>query len=326
MKRVELIFYGVPIVSFIYNHPSISNLIIVDSTAAITIDKKTEAFHGHSEGYDEEKCIKISSFEILERMLSHECFFSPERLSKGFEGRCYYSGLSVGFTPASNILIRQFDKDGKRITSANGLAIHEDRDCAIVNALFEVIERHLLCEAWYYEKGLYLIDTEYIAHNQVINYYIINESIPFVIACFICDERVYFGSSVRSSINEAMEKSKAESLHLYCNFCVNIPRADHGNNNESLLKLNRIFDFESSKILLELDKKIRGTKNNVDRHIDFNANTILENTFSSKPNISIYDLFDNEGLYLCRVRIAEAEDKLSCRRKFSRFTIEDPFC
>lgn len=255
----KLIIEKIPLRFSWFHHPLDSNLIISDSASSIR-DKEgiSHQFFGHAAGYVLQEVIHRSCYEVLERILAFGPSYSDIELHKGFVARPVIDDLLVEekILPSEAILVRTKNKE----STASGLGIHTDRVLAIEHAVYELIERDLLCRLWYLDYQVCKIKNELLKDGYYIEYYtVIDTFIPFVLAVVKSTNNpiMYCGSCCSSNWDLSLEKARAEALLLVADALCRKRDSIIGNRLDTINRLNTLYGEMAEKQEEHLANKLR---------------------------------------------------------------------
>ena len=243
-----------------FQHPLDLNLIISDGASSIR-DKQGVAHHffGHAAGYDLQEVINRSCYEVLERMLAFAPSYSTCKLQEGFLAKTIFAEfVREKLIPPESILVRTENQ----LASASGLSLHSNLDLAIQHALYELIERDILCKVWYLDYKLYQIKIEPLNDEYFIEYYsVINVSFPFILAIVKSKNHsiMYCGSRCSANWEYSLQKAKEEALLLVTNMLCRQKNSTVGNRLDTVNRLNTLFGETAAKQEKYLASKLHPT-------------------------------------------------------------------
>jgi hypothetical protein len=297
-----------------FHHPLDPNLIVSDSAASIR-DKQSipHNFFGHAAGYDLQEVIHRSCYEAMERMLAFSPSFSERTIQDGFLAKTiFWNEIQEKKIPAELLLVRTESS----LSSASGLGLHSDKNLAIEHAIYELIERDILCRIWYLDYQLYKIKNEPIDDIYFIEYYtVVNISIPFVLAIVKSKTNpiMYCGSRCSASWGISLEKAREEALLLIT----------------TINRLNTLYGETAAKQEEHLLSKLSTSQNNTDL-INTNFKQIISTYLKNLNHLYVAELRQWGTFYLVKAFSDELLTKPLVRKMVQNNTIPsvppDPFC
>jgi hypothetical protein len=313
-----------------FYHPLDRKLIISDSASSIR-DKQSipHRFFGHAAGYDLQEVIHRSSYEVLERMLAFSPSFPVSTIQEGFLAKNIFSDkIQEKRATAESILVRTENS----LSSASGLSLHIDLDLAIQHAIYEIIERDILCRLWYLDYKLCPIKNENLGNNYFIEYYTIaNISIPFVLAIVKSKDNaiMYCGSRCSASWEYSLKKAREEALLLITDLLCRQRESKEGNSLETINRLDTLF----GEVAIEQEKHLMSRL--YPRQVsyafqDTNFKQIISRYFKNLDFLYVAELRSWGSFYLVKAFSEELLTKPLVRAMVKNNTIPitppDPFC
>jgi len=264
---------------------------------------------------------KLSQYEVLERYYTHY----GDHSNKKFKLINFFSSKQVGELKLEDSLIGPLPNGKMSKKDSNGVAFHLDARKADRNAILEIIERHILYELWYGNlKFIKIRKDKKLQVDVVQSWYtcFLPNLIPFVVTILKIDGVLIFGSSVKSSYKEAIEKSSGEAYMILDG----ILRKDKGmsNSNRSKRKLLSLQDVKLAKKrgkYIEdktIDKKIQINIKQV-----YSVGEIINNLEWDEYNVKIARLYESKKGTVSRAIIGNAKSVLSVDSSDKK--IPDPF-
>lgn len=313
-----------------FHHPLDPNLIVSDSAASIR-DKQSIShnFFGHAAGYDLQEVIHRSCYEAMERMLAFSPSFSERMIQDGFLAKTILSNeIQEKKIPAELLLVRTENS----LSSASGLSLHSDKNLAIEHAIYELIERDILCRIWYLDYQLYKIKNEPIDDIYFIEYYaVVNISIPFVLAIVKSKTNpiMYCGSRCSASWGISMEKAREEALLLITNLLCRQKDGREGNRLDTINRINTLYGETAAKQEEHLLSKLSTVQNNVEL-TNTNFKQIISKYLKNLNHLYVADLRQWGSFYLVKAFSDELLTKPLVREMVQNNIISsvppDPFC
>ncbi|MDR3503880.1 MAG: YcaO-like family protein [Legionella sp.] len=313
-----------------FYHPLDPNLIVSDSAASIR-DKHSIShnFYGHAAGYDLQEVIDRSCYEAMERMLAFGPSFSERTIQDGFLAKTIFSNeVQEKKIPAEFLLVRTENS----LSSASGLSFHSDKNLAIEHAIYELIERDILCKIWYLDYQLYKIKNEPIDDSYFIEYYAVaNSSIPFVLA--IVKSKInpimYCGSRCSASWEISLKKAREEALLLITNLLCRQKEGREGNRLDTINRLDTLYGETAAKQEEHLLSKISASQNNT-YLIDTSFKQVISKYLKDLNHLYIAELRRWGNFYLVKAFTDELLTKPLVREMVQKNKIPavppDPFC
>jgi hypothetical protein len=313
-----------------FYHPLDPNLIVSDSAASIR-DKQSIPHHffGHAAGYDLQEAIHRSCYEAMERILAFSSSFSERTLQEGFVAKTIFSNeVQEKKFPAELLLVRT----DNLLSSASGLSLHSNKSLAIEHAIYELIERDLLCKIWYLNYQLYQLQNEQIDNTYFIEYYtVVNISIPFVLAIVKSKTTpiMYCGSRCSASWELSLKKAREEALLLITNLLCRQKDGREGNRLDTIDRLNTLYGETAAKQEEHLLSKLSPTQYNNDL-IDTNFEQIISEYFKSLNLLYVAELRKRGNFYLVKAFSDELITKplvrVMAQNNQTPVVPPDPFC
>ena len=149
---------SVPIRYSCFSHPLDETFFVSDSGSAIKLPSGNKTyFYGHAGSTHKDEAIKRSAYEVLERMLAYGPCFPKSILELDFFGKPLFKpdGDKKIFD-ASQVLLSR----GSKCVSASGLGFHTVKELAIEHAVYETMERDILCRIWYQDLSVFQFKNE----------------------------------------------------------------------------------------------------------------------------------------------------------------------
>ncbi|MFN7094686.1 MAG: YcaO-like family protein, partial [Burkholderiales bacterium] len=180
-------------------------------------------FLGGAFSTNQEQVMLVAKAEVLERLLAtydlnskridksplYESWLWPE---KCFDRMVHASHVILGDMPA----FKAFHPD------ASGLGYHSNREQAVKHAIYEILERHILCLIWYGNLPLFHVDTTWLSNEFTCDFYTpaFADFIPFILTVIKSKKETVFmcGSALSDHFNKAKEKSFYEAAMLLEDF------------------------------------------------------------------------------------------------------------
>lgn len=324
-------FFDVPVLSQYYQHPLDQDLFFAESLVSF-VDKSGEksSFYGASSNKDYLSAIRVSCYEIFERMLASRAFYSDDEIAQGFSSYYLFSNQPTSkIIPAENVLIRgQSDKLNK-IISASGLGFNSSITHAISHATLELLERHILCKIWYDNWHVHEIDSpEQLPEQYKISFFTVDLGIPFVMALITCENNPIFftGSSLSNNFYLAKLKARSEALHLLTNLLFGKLESQFGNPTESINIIKTLVGEDAVKRLNFFNNKINKKLLSLDSS-NISLLQICKNILLDPEKIEVIELKRWKDFRLVRVYTDEAWTKNKLRYTFMKSNhVPDPFC
>ncbi|PWY54578.1 hypothetical protein DGG96_11365 [Legionella qingyii] len=313
-----------------FYHPLDSNLIISDSVSSIR-DKQSisHRFFGHAAGYDLEEVVHRSSYEVLERMLSFSASYSEKKLHEGFLAKTIFAEeTQEKRISAESILVRT----NNELASASGLSLHVNLDLAIQHAVYELIERDILCRLWYFDYQLYQIKRELVKDDYFIEYYtVVNIPVPFVLAIVKSKNNsiMYCGSRCSASWEYSLKKAREEALLLITDLLCRQRNSNIGNRLDTIQRLNTLSGEIAAQQEEHLERKLLS---NLDKqHFeDTSFEKIISKYFKNLSLLYVAELRQWGSYYLVKAFSEELLTKPLVRTMVQNNKISavppDPFC
>jgi len=313
-----------------FRHPFDSDLIISDSASSIR-DKQGVSHHffGHAAGHDLQEVINRSCYEVLERMLSFAPSYPTSKLQEGFLAKTIFAEVThEKLIPAESVLVRT----ESNLASASGLSLHINLDFAIQHAIYELIERDLLCRLWYLDCKLYQIKIEPLNDEYFIEYYaVLNGSIPFVLAVVKSKKHpiMYCGSRCSANWEHALQKAKEEALLLVTDMLCRQKKSNVGNRLDTINRLNLLSGEIAAKQEEHLASKLHPAINNT-RLEDTDFESIVSEYFKKPDRLYVAELRTWGNFYLVKALSEEVLTKPLVRLMVENNELPtvppDPFC
>lgn len=182
-------------------------------------DSRKKFFGGFSCKPRAEEAIHVAPYEVAERILATYKFSNPIYRDSKYEIFSLIGDKPMGYVRPDEVILGPVPYNLKNNLDAVGLSFHLEKDMAVKHAIYELIERNILCKIWYEDHPLIKIsehkiqDTCYILSNYTISH---NPIVPFVMSV-IYEKNYEFlcvGAAVSDSISNATLKSSAEAIML----------------------------------------------------------------------------------------------------------------
>lgn len=184
---------------------------------------KKQLYIGFSIAKNKDVAIDGSKFELLERLLATYDLNKIKLKNSPFLKLIQWStGRDFGTLYATEVILENSPLGTPKLKDASGLGLHTSFEKASEHAVFELLERHILCKIWYKnDTQIFLLD-KYIHLNYTFSFYSIcsHQNIPFSL-CLITDinNGIFItGSAFSYSLPQAIDKSKLEGLMLLDSF------------------------------------------------------------------------------------------------------------
>ncbi len=192
---------------------------------------------GYSYGADQESVLEKSRYEVLERLLAH---FDFHKATQSWNGYNIFDPTESKIYCRNQILLGELpDIDWHQTVDSSGLSYHTDLESAVRHAVYELIERHILCEIWFSQsRKIKLISEEdLMAQDSRLQIYT-TEDLPFALSFIYSQENaiVFAGSSFSDSLDISISKSRFEALMMFESWCAKTNVVCHSPNTKKRLE------------------------------------------------------------------------------------------
>ncbi len=264
---------------------------------------------------------KISKYEVLERCYCYYDFHLDP--NKKFKLINYFNSKVAGELNIQDVLIGPLP-DGISSKDSNGVAFHFKSYGADKNAIFEVIERHILYKIWYGDWNVIKIYKKKKSGNKIlqIRYTCFTPYlIPFALSIIKMGDVLVYGSAVRSSFQEAIQKADNEAYMILDG----ILRRDMGicNSERTRKKLQSLRNsYLARKREKHFNEKIINKKVRLNLKKKYSIREIIANLGWKKEEVSITRIYESHEGSVSRAIIKNAISVLSVERSDK---VPDPF-
>lgn len=277
---------------------------------------------GYSYGRNKEKCSLISKFEVQERLFAHYDFHL---------GKQKFTGVNLqdiekekDFEP-SKILIGELPRINGVIesSSASGLSFNFELNKSIKSSVHEIVERHLLCEAWFQKRIKIYLLKQYT--NVIEDFALKIYTVPYIPLCisFIhspTKKIIFSGSSFSHSRLFSAIKSSYEAMMLLDSYIENENQYCHSPATKE--RLNNLNERDFYPYIMDRINDISYLNY---KNIHSNQNCYHEFMNKLRDHIYIIPIVSMSNINVMRAYSDFLLSLKRCRADFSEAIRYDPF-
>lgn len=281
---------------------------------------------GFAAGPQPDECVARAGAEAWEKMLATADFVPTDLLKLGFPVFSFSGETTGRKAPADEILIRN-PKLASPLVSASGLGLHVNARRALRHAFSELIERHLLCDFWYRDGKLALLDEEPLKGSHCLSYYTTVQPSGFCLAVLTGGSQPSFfaGSAVRSTLARARQAARLEAISLHTNLPMlgDIPPQERYPG-DSAPRMRSLVGESAQRKMQHLERRLVSARSSFrERAFTLRENLAAIGTGVQSASFTLVNRHRNLRLY--RAFIVGVLTKNECRARFPDVE-PDPFC